>query len=84
MRVAVELADEGIAVLLGPVGELLDEVLDLLACGLAESFRATKVDGVGLHQFGIELVLADDLAEAVADRAPGIVPVAKRRYNNLQ
>jgi len=67
MRVAVELAEQSIAVLLGPVGQLLDEVLNLLAAGLSESFRSTEVDGIGLYQFGVELVLADELAETVTD-----------------
>lgn len=49
-----------------PFGEALDEVLDLLATGLSERLGAAVVDGVGLDEFGIELVLADDLAGPVA------------------
>ena len=78
VRVAVELAEEGIAVLLGPVGQLLDEVLNLFAGGLSERLCAAEVDGVGLYQFGIELVLADDLAETVADLGATAVPVSIR------
>ena len=39
-------------------------------CGFAESLGAAEIDGVGLHQVGIELVLADQLAETVADLGP--------------
>jgi hypothetical protein len=75
VRVAVELAEQGIAVLLGPVGQLLDEVLNLFPAGFSESLRAAEVDGVGLYEFGIELVLADDLAEAVADLGASAVAI---------
>jgi hypothetical protein len=46
---------------------LQDEVLDLFPASLSKSFRTAEVDGVGLYQFGVELVLADDLAKTVAD-----------------
>src|ERR1039458_2209930 len=75
-RVAVELAEQGIAVLLGPVGQLLDEVLNLFAGGLSERLRAAEVDRVGLYQFGIELVLADELAEAVTHFGTAAIPVS--------
>ena len=61
------MADKGVTVLLGPVGQLLDEVLNLFPAGLSECLGAAEVDGVGLYEFGVELVLADDLAEAVTD-----------------
>ena len=66
--IAVELAEQGIAVLLGRVGQLLDEGFDLLAGGVFEGLGAAEVDGVGFHQFGIELVLADESGRA--DRGP--------------
>src|ERR1035437_3230864 len=77
-RVAIELAEQSIAVLLGPVGQLLDEVLNLFAGGLSERLRAAEVDGVGLYEFGIELVLANDLAETVTDLRAAAVPVTVR------
>jgi hypothetical protein len=76
--VAVELAEQSIAVLLGPVGELLDEVLNLFSGGITERLRAAEVDGVGLHEFGVELVLADDLAQAVANFRAAAIPVTIR------
>jgi len=44
-----------------------DEVFYLLAGGFAEGLGAAEIDGVGLDQSGIELVQADELAEAVAN-----------------
>src|SRR5438067_1977392 len=44
-----------------------DEVFDLLTRGFAESFGAAEIDGVGLDQVGIELMLPDELAQAIAD-----------------
>ena len=41
-EVAVELAEQGIAVFLGPVGQVSDEILDLLARGLARVFTPQK------------------------------------------
>src|ERR1039458_9625028 len=59
-RVAVELTEQGIAVLLGGFGKLLDEAFDLFTSGIFEGFGAAEVDSIGFHQLGIELVLADD------------------------
>src|SRR5664280_253749 len=61
--VAVELAEQGAAVLLGRFGKLLHEAFDLLTSSVFEGFGTAEVDGIGFHQLGIELVLADDLAE---------------------
>lgn len=43
-----------------------DEGFDLLAGSLTEGLGAAEVDGVGLDEVGVELMLADQLAEAVA------------------
>ncbi len=45
-----------------------DEVLNLLAGGLAQGLDSAKISGIGLHQIRIELMPADDLA--TADPAP--------------
>src|ERR1019366_388985 len=66
-RVAVEPAEQAIAVLLCRLCKLLHEVFDLLTSGVFEGFGTAEVDRVGFYQLGIELVLADDLAEPVAD-----------------
>jgi hypothetical protein len=60
---------------LAAVGQLLDEAFDLLAAGIFEGLGAAEVDGIGFHQFGVELVLADDLAETVADLVTGTIAV---------
>src|ERR1019366_5099695 len=65
--IAVELAEQCVPVLLGRLGKLLNEAFDLLTRGVFEGFGAAEIDGIGFHQLGIELVLADDLAEPVAD-----------------
>ncbi len=48
-HVAVQLAEQGIAVFLGPVGKVLDEVLNLLAGRFAESLDPAEIHGVRLH-----------------------------------
>jgi hypothetical protein len=77
-RIAVELAEQRVTVFLGPVGQVGDEAFDLLAGGFAEGLGAAEIDGVGLHEVGIELVLADQLAEAVADFGASVVSVLAR------
>src|SRR5437870_1721621 len=54
-----------------------DEVLDLRAGSLAQGLRPAEVDGVSFHKGGIKLMLADDLAEAVADLGTTVVPVSR-------
>jgi hypothetical protein len=71
--IAVELAEQGIAVFLGPVGQMGDKAFDLFTRSLAESFGAAEIDRVRLHLVGIKLMLADELAEAVADFGTTVV-----------
>jgi len=73
--IAVQLADQGVAVFFGPICEMSHKAFDLLPGGLAEGLGAAEGDGVGLHQVGIELVLADQLAEAVADFRATVVSI---------
>ena len=40
-----------------------NEVLDLLACGFAQSFGSTEVYGVSFDEVGIELMVAYQLAK---------------------
>ena len=47
----------------------------MLACSFAQGLGPAEVGGVCLDQIGVELVLADELAEAVADLGAAIVPV---------
>jgi hypothetical protein len=57
-HIAIELANQRVFVLGGPVGDMVNEVLDLLPASLSESLNAAIIDGVGLDEDGIELVLA--------------------------
>jgi hypothetical protein len=73
--VAVELAEQGIAVPTCPVGEVLDELLDLGAGRFFERTGAAVVHGISLDECRIELVLAYQLAQTVADpRAAIAIP----------
>src|SRR6266851_2118705 len=74
-KIAVELAEQRNAVFLGPVGQVSDKAFDLFPGGFAEGFGPAEIDGVGLDQVGIELVLADQLAEAVTDLGAAVVPI---------
>jgi hypothetical protein len=65
--IAVQLAEQGIAVFFCPISEMNDEVLDLLAGGIAQGLGAAEIYGVRLHQIGIELVLPNELAEAITN-----------------
>ena len=69
------MAEESVAVFLGPVGQGQDEALDLLTGGVSQGFGSAEFDGIGLDEFGIELMLADDLAEAITDLRAGAVPI---------
>src|SRR4029077_630732 len=76
-EVRIELAEQGTAVLFGPVAQVLDEILDLLACSLTQTLHPTEVGGIGLHQSRIQLVLANDLAEAIADLGTAVTSVCR-------
>jgi hypothetical protein len=52
-----------------------DEGFDLFAGGFAKGLGAAEIDSVGLDQVGIELMLADQLAKAVADFRAAVVSI---------
>ena len=83
-RIAVELAEQGIAVLLSPVRQVRDEVFHLFAGGIAKRLDAAEIGCIRLDQVGIELMLADDLAESVANRTDCHVPVGRLRRQLLR
>ena len=66
------MAEQGIAILLGPVGEVLDEVLDPFTGGLPKCFHPAEVSRVRLDEVRIELVLANELAEAIPNCASAV------------
>ena len=67
MSVGVEFADQGIAVFFRGRREVGDKGLDQLAAGAAEGRGAAEVRGIGFHEIGIEVVLADQKAELIAE-----------------
>ena len=66
LKVAVELAKESVLVLCRPVGQVVDKLFDLLPASIFQGLGAAEVDGVGLDQDRIELVLTDQLAQTIA------------------
>ncbi len=46
---------------------MLDQVFDLLAAGLAEIGDVAEIDGEALDQGGIQVMLTDEQAEAIAE-----------------
>ena len=51
---------------------MLDKVLDLFTASFAKGLDATEIGGIHLDQDGIELVLANDLAETITEpSSPG-------------
>ena len=62
-----------------------DEVFDLLAGGVAKGLDAAEVGRIGLDQVGIELMLANELAKAVANlRAAVAISVGRLRRELLR
>jgi len=59
------LAEQRIPVFFSPISKVDDEILNLLACGFTQGLHPTEISRVGLNQGGVELVLANELAEAI-------------------
>ena len=78
-EIAVELAQQGITILLRPIGQVRDEVFDLLASGFTKSFDPTEVGRIRLDQGGVELMLANELAEMVTDCPSAVVSIGRLR-----
>ena len=64
--IAVELAQQGVAVPSGPIGQVGDEGLDLAFGGVSKGWGSAVVSGIGLHEGGVKLVLTDQQAETIA------------------
>ena len=52
---------------------------NLFTLRFTQSFDSAKIRSIRLHQVGIELVLPDDLAQAIADLWASVVPVSRLR-----
>jgi hypothetical protein len=77
--IAVELAEQRVAVLLRPVRLVRDESFYLFTGGITKDFHRAEVGGIGLNQVGIELMLADDLAESIAHDTSAAISVGRLR-----
>jgi hypothetical protein len=73
LGIAIELADQPVAIFRGAHGQIVNEVFDLLSAGLSQGGSSTVVSGVGFHESSIEVVLADQQAEAVAETRLAVV-----------
>jgi hypothetical protein len=62
---------------------MLDEVLHLVACGIAKRFDPAELGRIGLDQVRIELMLADYLAESVTDCTRAIAAGGSGRNPSL-
>jgi hypothetical protein len=60
------LANQPIAILGGAFGQIVDEIFDQFPAGIAKCGGAAVVGGIGFHEASIEVVLANEQAEAVA------------------
>src|SRR5580692_10275609 len=65
--IAVELADEPVAIFGGALGQMADEGFDLLSAGIPQGGGSAVVSSIGLHQASIQMVLANQQTEAVAE-----------------
>src|SRR3984893_11267114 len=62
--IAVELADQPVAIFGGALGQIVDEGFDLISAGIPQGGRSAVVGCIGLHEASIELMLANQQAEA--------------------
>src|ERR1700690_4243026 len=65
LSIGIEFADQSVSIFLRSLGEVGDEGFDQLTTGVLECLRAAEVSGIGLHQSGIEVVLADQKTELI-------------------
>ena len=65
--IAIELADEPVTIFGGALGQMVDEGFNLIASRISQSGGAAIVGGIGLDEASIEMVLANQQAEAVAE-----------------
>jgi len=73
LRERVEFADETVPVFFRRCRQVGDEGLDQVSARFLDGLGAAEVRGVGLHEVGIEVVLADQKAEAIAEARLAVV-----------
>ncbi len=67
LRIGIEFADQAVAVFFRRGREVGDEGFDQIPAGVFEGFGAAEVGGISLDESRIEVVLADQKAELVAE-----------------
>jgi hypothetical protein len=65
MRIRIKLANELFAIFTGLLLEVHDEGFDLFSACPAERVSLAEVDGIGLDQIRLEVVLTDEQTEFV-------------------
>ena len=65
LSIGIEFADQRVSIFLRSLGEVGDEGFNQVAASILERLRAAEVGGIGLHERGIEVVLADQKAELI-------------------
>jgi hypothetical protein len=65
--IAIEVTEKGLAIGGGALGKVVNEGLDLITTGVSKGCGAAVIGRVGFHEAGIELMLADQQAEAVTE-----------------
>ncbi|PYU30019.1 MAG: hypothetical protein DMG31_15170 [Acidobacteria bacterium] len=65
--IAVELAEKGWTVFRRPVSQVRNEVFDLFSRGISQVRGTAEIGGISFDQIGIELMLADQEAKAIAE-----------------
>lgn len=73
LGIAVEFGKKASVVFAGPFSEVIDEGFDHIPAGASQLFGSAELSGIALHEMGIELVLADQEAQAIAQPRLGTV-----------
>ena len=73
LDVAVELADEPVAILGGALGQIVDKGFDLLSTGLPKCGSSAVIGRIRLYEASIKLVLANQEAESIAEARLAVV-----------
>jgi hypothetical protein len=83
LRITVQFAKEPFAIFGSPISEIIDEGLDEVSTGVPKYFGPAEIRRIAFYKRGIELVFADQQAEAVTEARlavlVAVVPVRGRR-----
>src|ERR1017187_3709511 len=67
LRITVQFADEPVAIFRRPLSQIVDECLDQITAGTSQCFGPAEISGITLYERGIQLIFADQQAEAIAE-----------------